>query len=76
MEDIVQLKTNVVVQQKTKVFVQQKINVFVQQKIKVITKSHTLTKSIPFNTHLIERGSQTTYNHKLGYHDSCTLCKG
>jgi hypothetical protein len=68
MEDIVQLKTNVVVQQKTKVFV--------QQKIKVITKSHTLNKAIPFNTHLIERGSQTTCNHKLGYHDSCTLCIG
>jgi hypothetical protein len=26
--------------------------------------------------HLIKRGSQTTCNCKLGYHDSCTLCKG
>jgi hypothetical protein len=26
--------------------------------------------------HLIKRGSLTTCNHKLGYHDSCTLCKG
>jgi hypothetical protein len=25
---------------------------------------------------LIERGSQTACNRKLGYHDSCTLCKG
>jgi hypothetical protein len=26
--------------------------------------------------HLIKRGSQTACNHKLGYHDSCTLCRG
>jgi hypothetical protein len=89
---IVQQKTNVIVQQKTKVIVQQKTNVIVQQKTKdnvqqktkvivehrtkVNTKSHTLTKPIPSNTHLIERGSQTTCNRKLGYHDSCTLYRG
>jgi hypothetical protein len=73
---IVQQKTKVIVQQKTKVVVQQKTKVIVQQKIKVKTKSHTLTKPIPSNTHLIKRGSQSTCNRKLGYHDSCTLCKG
>jgi hypothetical protein len=26
--------------------------------------------------HLIKRGSQTAYDRKLGYHDSCTLYKG
>jgi hypothetical protein len=26
--------------------------------------------------HLIKRGFQTACNRKLGYHDSCTLCKG
>jgi hypothetical protein len=26
--------------------------------------------------HLIKRGSRTACNHKLGYHDSCILCKG
>jgi hypothetical protein len=50
-------------------------NVVVQQKTKVNTKSHTLTKPIPSNTHLIERGSQTSCNRKLGYYDNCTLCR-
>jgi hypothetical protein len=26
--------------------------------------------------HLVKRGSQTAYNRKLGYNDSCTLYKG
>jgi hypothetical protein len=68
--------TNIVVQLKTKIIIQQKTMVIVQQKIKVNTKSHTLTKPITSNTHLIERGSQTAYNHKLDYYDSCTLYKG
>jgi hypothetical protein len=66
-------KTNIVVQQKTNVIVQQKTKVIFQQKTKVNTKSHILTKPIPSNTHLIERAS---HNHKLGYHDSCTLYRG
>jgi hypothetical protein len=61
---------------KTNIAVQQKRKVIVQQKTKVNTKSHTLTKLIQSNTHLIKRGSQTTCNHKLGYHDSCTLYGG
>jgi hypothetical protein len=32
------------------------------------------SQTIPF--HLIKRGSQTACNRKLGYHDSCTLCRG
>jgi hypothetical protein len=42
-------------------------------------KASTKTRSIPSHfhpNHLIKRGSQTTCNRKLGYHDSCTLCKG
>jgi hypothetical protein len=40
----------------------------------MLTQSLTLSpKSISSNTHLIERGSQTACNRKLGYHDSCTL---
>jgi hypothetical protein len=70
-EDIVLLKTNVVVQQKTKIIVQQKTKIIVQQKTKVITKSHTPTKPIQSNTHLIQRGSQTACNRNLDYHDSC-----
>jgi hypothetical protein len=39
------------------------------------------TKAWPIPTHshpnhLIKRGSQTACNHKLGYPDRCTLCKG
>jgi hypothetical protein len=56
--------------------IQQKTKVIIQHMTKVNTKSHTLTKSIPSNTHLIERGSQTACNRKLGYHDSCIHCKG
>jgi hypothetical protein len=42
--------------------------------------SHSSTKTTPRPrtqpNHLIKRGSQTTCNRKLTYHDSCTLCKG
>jgi hypothetical protein len=35
-----------------------------------------LANTIPFpSNHLIKRGSQTAYNRKIGYHDSCTFCK-
>jgi hypothetical protein len=34
--------------------------------------NHLIPKPYP----LCERGSQTACNCKLGYHDSCTLCKG
>jgi hypothetical protein len=42
-------------------------------------KDSTKTQPIPPHSHpihLIKRGSQTACNRKLGYHDSCTLCKG
>jgi hypothetical protein len=41
-------------------------------------KASTKTWPIPSHSHpnhLIKRGSQTACNRKLGYHDSCTLCK-
>jgi hypothetical protein len=42
-------------------------------------KVSTKTTSRPYHSqpnHLIERGSQTAYNCKPDYHDSCTLWKG
>jgi hypothetical protein len=42
-------------------------------------KDSTKTWPIPSHSHpnhLIKRGSQTACNRNLGYHDSCTLCKG
>jgi hypothetical protein len=42
-------------------------------------KVSTKTKPKPYHSQpnqLIERGSQTTCNRKLNYHDSCTLCNG
>jgi hypothetical protein len=39
------------------------------------TENH-LNHTIPYPNHLISRGSQTAHNRELGYHDSCTLCKG
>jgi hypothetical protein len=39
----------------------------------------TKTRAKPSHSqpnHLIERGYQTACNRKLGYHGSCTLCKG
>jgi hypothetical protein len=39
----------------------------------------TKARPIPSHSHpihLIKRGSQTACNRKLGYHDSCTHCKG
>jgi hypothetical protein len=38
------------------------------------TIAHRPPKTIP--SHLIFRGSQTTHDHELGYHDSCILYKG
>jgi hypothetical protein len=45
---------------------------------KVLHKSHkVLTKPIPSPSKPSnQKGSQTTCNRKLGYHDSCTLCRG
>jgi hypothetical protein len=37
---------------------------------------HQNIPTIPYPNHLIWGGSQTACNLKLGYHDSCTLCKG
>jgi hypothetical protein len=37
---------------------------------------HNHAKTIPNPSILIERGSQTSCNRKLGYHDSCIICKG
>jgi hypothetical protein len=46
-----------------------------QRDHKASTKTRSKASHSQLN-HLIERGSQTAYNRKLGYHDSCTLCKG
>jgi hypothetical protein len=45
----------------------------------IVPQSYTKTifnHSIPKPCPLFYGGSQTASNHKLGYHDSCTLCNG
>jgi hypothetical protein len=46
-----------------------------QSNHKASTKAWPIPSHFHLN-HLIKRGSQTACNHKLGYHDSCTVCKG
>jgi hypothetical protein len=38
--------------------------------------NHTISKPFHNQNHLISRGSHSTCNCKLNYHDSYTLCKG